>query len=107
MKVYKVCLIFADLVHLNRNLPLNLFWQLPATAERRPERGLATRGTQSGRDPTTASYRAAMTMMVLGGIEVSRRLTEPPEGLAFCEQGGQQWRLQTKKPCQALLTGLV
>ena len=54
-----------------------------ALMERRSEWGLAARGVQSGRGPTTASYRAAMTMIALGGIGVSQRLTEPPEGLAF------------------------
>ena len=56
---------------------------MAAAAERRSEWGLAARGAQSGRDPTTASFRAALPMMAVGGIGVSRRRTEPPEGLAF------------------------
>ena len=59
--------------------------------ERRSEWGLAARGVQSGRGPTTASYRAVMTKMALGGIGVSRRRTEPPEDLAFLRQGRRRF----------------
>ena len=59
--------------------------------ERRSEWGLAARGAQSGRGPTTASYRVAMTKMALGGIGVSRRRTEPPEDLAFLRQGRRRF----------------